>query len=95
VIEFVYRSENFAPTKSTASIGISGACINDFYSLNDVTNAPVVLKTVENYNLSGKPQSGQVYRFTPRPAITPVNDLCANAAVLPIISAFAVLHLAP
>lgn len=83
VIEFVYRSENFAPTKSTASIGISGSCINDYYSLNDVTNAPVVLKTVENYNISGKPQSGQVYRFTPRPAITPVNDLCANASVLP------------
>ena len=83
VIEFLYRSENFAPTKATASIGISGSCLNDFYSLNDVSNAPAVLKTVENYNLAGKPQSGQVYRFTPRGVVTPVNDLCANATNLP------------
>jgi hypothetical protein len=83
VIEFLYRSENFNSTKGTASVGISGTCNNDFYSLNDMGNAPVVLKTVENFNLSTKPQSGQVYRFTPRGPLTPVNDLCANAVVLP------------
>jgi Secretion system C-terminal sorting domain len=83
VIEFVYRSENFNPTKSTASVGLGGTCNNDFYSLNDLGNSPVVLKTVENFNLSNKPTSGQVYRFTPRGPITPVNDLCANATILP------------
>ena len=83
VIEFVYRSENFPPTKSTASIGINGACNNDFYSLNDVTNNPTVLKTVENYNIAPKPQSGQVYRFTPKGVVTPTNDLCANAIAIP------------
>ncbi len=83
VIEFLYRSENFNSTKGTASVGIAGTCNNDFYSLNDLGNAPVVLKTVENFNLSTKPQSGQVYRFTPRGPLTPVNDLCANAVALP------------
>jgi hypothetical protein len=83
VIEFVYRSENFNATKSTASVGISGTCLNDFYSLNDLTTVPVVLKTFENFNLTNKPNSGQVYRFSPVGALTPSNDLCANAINLP------------
>jgi len=83
IVEFVYRSEGFNPIKGTASIGISGSCLGDFYSLDDVSINPVVLKTNENFNLDLKPQSAQVYAFVPITTAVPTNDLCAGAKVIP------------
>ena len=81
VVEFLYRSENFTPSKGTASVGIAGTCSNDYYSLNDLGGNPNVLKTNENFNLNVKPTSGQVYKFTPKKNILS-NDVCANAIAL-------------
>ena len=83
IIEFVYRSEGFNPVKGTASVGISGSCKGDFYSLDDVGINPVVLKTNENYNIDLKPQSAQVYAFVPVTSVVPTNDLCTSAKVIP------------
>ncbi|MBL0046515.1 MAG: T9SS type A sorting domain-containing protein [Bacteroidetes bacterium] len=87
-IEFIYRSEGFNPIKGSASIGISGSCLEDYYALDDVSLNPIVLKTNENNLIDIKPQSAQVYTFSPIVNMLPTNDLCASARVIPYNIAF-------
>jgi hypothetical protein len=69
VIEFVYSRNGTAggnvSSGASASIGISGTALTDFYSLNGVGASPTAVYGTETSNLSTKPASGQVYRFTP------------------------------
>lgn len=70
VIEFIYiRNGNatFNTATPTASIGLSGGA-GEFYSLADVTAAPVVSTVTETDVLASKPLTGQIYRWTPSPA---------------------------
>lgn len=73
-IEFVYNRNGNATNNIAgfpgASIGISGPTSGDFYSLGDVTGAPVVSKLVETTTLATKPANGQIYRWDP--------DICSG-----------------
>lgn len=65
-IEFIYIRNGAAGANLVspdASIGISGASTNDFYSLQDVTAAPVVSQVTEQDLLATKPANGQIYRW--------------------------------
>ncbi len=68
-IEFVYRQQTSSPVNSSggASIGISGVPTGtgNFLSLNNTGASPVASGTSETTNLSGRPATGQVYRFLP------------------------------
>lgn len=64
IIEFIYRQEAGAIVVNGASIGISGPTSGDFYSLNGTGAAPVASKVTETTNLSTKPATGQLYRWT-------------------------------
>ncbi len=83
VIEFLYKTESSNPVSGTASIGISGSCFGDYYSLADPTTNPLIFKNAENYIINYSPEFGQVYSFSPIPNSLPSNDLCANAKVIP------------
>lgn len=77
IIDLVYRQEAAAgnPAGSGgASIGLMGTLTTDFLSLSDASAAPAVSTTVSTNNISTKPATGQIYRFTPPPAnpATPV-----------------------
>lgn len=67
-IEFVYDRNGNATanvTSASASIGISGTTSGQFYSLGDVSASPTVSTVTETTNLSSKPATGQIYRFSP------------------------------
>ncbi len=68
VIEFIYNRNGTAGANlvsPSASIGVSGTTVGEFYSLQDVTASPTYSTTTETTNLSTKPATGQIYRFTP------------------------------
>lgn len=70
VIEFKYNRNGNATanlSSPSASIGISGTTSGQFYSLQDVSAAPVVSTVTETTNLATKPATSQVYRWTPAP----------------------------
>ena len=76
VIEFVYRQELSGPanTSGGASIGISGTSTGDFLSLNNTGASPTASNATETTNLSGRPVTGQIYRFLPcRPATATIS----------------------
>ena len=73
VIEFIYQREagskfNSAAFDGTASIGIAakGRGAGNFLSVTDTTSTATVSKFGETA-LTGRPQTGQIYRFTPLP----------------------------
>jgi hypothetical protein len=80
VIEFVYlrngnQTANITASAS-ASIGLSGQCMGDFYSLADNSTSPAVSKATETTTINNKPANNQVYRWTP--AVLPLSgDLCS------------------
>lgn len=65
VIEFIYRQETGAVTSGSASIGLNGPTVGQFYSLGGTGALPIASTTVETSNLNTKPASNQIYRFTP------------------------------
>ena len=72
VIEFIYREEAGSVNSASASIGIAGATTGSYLSLNDASSSPTASSTVNTTNISSKPATGQIYRFTP-PAIPPID----------------------
>ncbi len=68
VIEFIYTRNGNATqyiSSASASIGISGTTSGQYYSLDGVGASPNASTTVETSNLSSKPATGQIYRWTP------------------------------
>jgi hypothetical protein len=63
VIDFVYRQESGAVSGGSASIGLSG--VSSFLSLQSTSTSPLTSSTVENDNISTRPATGQIYKFTP------------------------------
>jgi hypothetical protein len=63
VIDFVYRQESGAVSGGSASIGLSG--LASFLSLQSTSTSPLTSSIFENDNLSTRPATGQVYKFTP------------------------------
>ncbi len=88
-IDFIYPANAITPTTPSASIGITGPCAGDYYS---VKSTSVSLAGVDSLgencfcSTSIVPGSGafRMISFTPRTA--PPYDNCANAKVLPNIS---------
>lgn len=71
-IEFIYRQEGVAYNPGTTgggSIGITGAAVNNFISIQDVTTHVTSTTTSKN-DLTTKPATGLVYRFVPPPPCT-------------------------
>lgn len=69
IIEFRYQrngtaTANLSPSP-TASIGLGAVAIGSYYSLNGVGASPAALTATETDNLSSKPATGQIYRWTP------------------------------
>jgi hypothetical protein len=67
-IEFCYSRIGAAGANldtPDASIGLSGTTVGDFYSLNDVSAAPVASKLIETTTIATKPATNQVYRWDP------------------------------
>ncbi|MDQ3046460.1 MAG: hypothetical protein M3R27_02855 [Bacteroidota bacterium] len=82
VIEFRYFQEAGAISGGNASIGLSGSCTGDFYSLNNTTTTPTASKITETTTIATKPATGQIYRWTPATS-TITNDLCGSAITIP------------
>lgn len=64
-IEFTYQRNGGLTANlniPSASIGISGVTNADFYSLQDVSAAPVISKVTENTSIASKPATNQIYR---------------------------------
>ena len=74
VIEFVYRQEaNPINATGSASIGIGssvGSGSGSFLNLTSITT-PAVSSSTSVTNISAKPATGQIYRFTPPTCIAP------------------------
>ncbi|MFP5437433.1 MAG: T9SS sorting signal type C domain-containing protein [Bacteroidia bacterium] len=73
-IEFVYRSESGSVASGTATIGLgapTGSGNNSYLNLTNIAT-PAVSSTTSTTNLSTKPATGTVYRFSPgnAPALT-------------------------
>lgn len=81
VIEFVYRQETGTLNSPSASIGLSGSRIGleNFLSLSNSSASPVASLTTETKNISAKPATNQVYRFTPFTCIAPSVTQLSNA----------------
>ncbi len=80
IIEFVYKQEANAATDPSASIGItaSGTGSGTFWSLNGTGASPTASSTVETANLSTKPATGQIYRFSPPTCPAPTGLAASN-----------------
>lgn len=65
VIEFIYRPEAAAVSSGSATIGINGATVGQFYSLDGTGASPTASNVTETSNLSTKPASGQIYSWSP------------------------------
>lgn len=65
-IEFIYKTGTLTPNSASASIGINGGTgATDFFSLNGTTTGPTAAYGTETSNLSTRPATNQLYRFTP------------------------------
>src|SRR6218665_384739 len=69
-IEFVYQQGGTAVSVNGASIGIAFSTAGSYYSLNGTGASPSVSSTTETTNLTTKPATGQIYRFTTGGACT-------------------------
>ncbi len=67
VIEFIYRQQAGALSAPTASIGLGSGTNSVYLSLNNSGTSPTASSTVNTTNISTKPATGQIYRFTPGP----------------------------
>lgn len=67
IVEFIYRQEAGSVKDASASIGITASGIGDdnFIALNNASASPTTSRTVSTTDISAKPATGQVYRFTP------------------------------
>jgi hypothetical protein len=81
VIEYVYRQESTAYNAGTtggASIGLMGTASGNFVSLQDTSANPVISTSTSKNDITAKPATGQIYRFTP---VTPVTYTYAWTSV--------------
>lgn len=89
VIEYWYRSESGAVNNGQsaafvgATIGIcDGQATPSYLSLNNTTASPTASSTVYTDNITTKPATGQIYKFSPLP-VTPTVPGCVSGTVVP------------
>lgn len=79
-IDFVYNQGTANVNGGSASIGIASA--NGVYlSLNNSSNSPTASNTANTTNISTKPQTGQIYTFTPPASCTTVSNFSAQSVI--------------
>lgn len=64
-IAFYYKQEPGGTNLPTASIGLAGASVGDYYSLNNSGSSPTASKAVNTANIATKPATNQVYIWDP------------------------------
>jgi hypothetical protein len=70
VIEFIYRQETGAVSllgTDGVSIGLGSGTNSVYLSLNNSSASPIASSTVSTTNITTRPATGQIYRFTPGP----------------------------
>lgn len=67
-IRFNYKTETNAVDPGSASVGLQGATVGDFLSLQDLSAAPSVSSVTEASGIVVKPANNQRYTFTPAAA---------------------------
>lgn len=89
VIEYWYRSESGAVNNGQsasfvgATIGIcDGQATATYLSLNNSTASPTASSTVYTDNITTKPATGQIYKFSPLP-VTPTVPGCVSSPAAP------------
>ena len=64
IIEFIYQQESTNVNNGSASIGIAGTAAGDFISVADASGSAASNSVAIN-NISARPATGQIFRFTP------------------------------
>ncbi|MFZ1688927.1 MAG: glycine-rich domain-containing protein, partial [Flavobacteriales bacterium] len=80
IIEFIYRPETGSAVNTGsggASIGLTSSASNTFYSVNAAGTAASTSSATNN--VSTKPVSGQIYRFTPSGCTNPTISSTTNS----------------
>ncbi|WP_163409257.1 LamG-like jellyroll fold domain-containing protein [Flavobacterium ajazii] len=81
VVEYIYKQGTGALRNPSATIGIYDAN-NNYLLLNNTSASPTTTSSSFIFTLNTKPATGQVYRFTPPPAISyPGNAFIAIGTV--------------
>ena len=65
-IEFVYNVLAGNVNNGSASIGLAGPVVGDFYSVDTLALSAAVSKTIETTNIENKPTSGLTFEFGPQ-----------------------------
>ena len=82
VIEFVYRQESGSVNSASASIGLLASASGTYYSLNGTGTSPTASTSSATINLSAKPATGQIYRFTPAGCTAPsITSISSNSPI--------------
>ncbi|REJ81296.1 MAG: T9SS C-terminal target domain-containing protein [Bacteroidetes bacterium] len=82
VIEFNFANTAFTPLNPSASMGLTGVCAGDYYSVKPSYTSGQIDSTVDN-NITVKPMNLN-FIWTPS---TIYNDVCVNSVDLGVISA--------
>jgi|GEM_PF-2949243 len=80
IIDFIYRREAGNARSASASIGITSQLVGsgNFLSVSGSTNAAAVSSTTETADISLRPSTNQVFRFTPLSCIAPSQTTLTN-----------------
>jgi hypothetical protein len=84
VIEFIYRQDATAVNNGSggASIGLVSNTAGTYYSLNGTGASPTASTSTATNNLSTKPATGQLYRFTPTGCTGPsISSTTSNSPI--------------
>jgi|SRR6185312_11534433 len=77
-IDMVYHVLGGTLNAPSASIGLAGPTLGDYYSLNNTGVAPTASKVVNTQTLAAKPAEGQIYRWDNNVGL-PITLLTFNA----------------
>ncbi|MFN8349941.1 MAG: T9SS type A sorting domain-containing protein [Flavobacteriales bacterium] len=84
VIEFIYRQESGGVNNGSggASIGLLASASGTYISLNGTGATPTASTTTATTNLSTRPSTGRIYRFTPTGCTAPnITSVSSNSPI--------------
>lgn len=77
-IEFAYKDNGFTMNTASASAGIAGTLVADYYSITNFSNAPIASQLNETNDIAEKPATGQLYQWQ-QTMLVPVTLLTFDA----------------
>jgi hypothetical protein len=69
-IEMIYHQETGTTNAPSASIGLAGPAVGDYYSVN--TTFTAASKVTNTQNIANKPPEGQIFRWDPPCSVLPI-----------------------